>query len=131
MRNTSQNTISIHLSLPGKRKTPLDMRVSVSAYICYRQLAVGKELQNSSFHTLPYFSVNNSGFKRFPWNLENPSTTDKHYNLNKRMHRRKWAPKRQHQTLRKKWGFPLRISPVNVTKSARNCGFGHIYWRKF
>ena len=32
--------------------------------------------------------------------------------------------------LHKKWSFPLiRISPVNVTKSAGNCGFGHIYWR--
>ena len=24
---------------------------------------------------------------------------------------------------------PLRISSVNVTKSSRNHGFGHIYWR--
>ena len=32
-------------------------------------------------------------------------------------------------TLHKKWSFPLRISPVNVTWSAVNCGFGHIYWR--
>ena len=32
-------------------------------------------------------------------------------------------------TLHKKWSFPMRISPVNVTKSAENCGFGHIYWR--
>ena len=31
--------------------------------------------------------------------------------------------------LHKKWSFPLRISSVNVTKSAANCGFGHIYWR--
>ena len=32
--------------------------------------------------------------------------------------------------LRKKWSFPLRISSVNVnvTKSAGNWGFGHIYW---
>ena len=29
----------------------------------------------------------------------------------------------------KKWSFPLRISSVNVTKSAVSCGFGHIYWR--
>ena len=29
----------------------------------------------------------------------------------------------------KKWSFPLIISPVNVTKSARNCGFDHIYWK--
>ena len=28
----------------------------------------------------------------------------------------------------KKWSFPLRISLVNVTKSAGNWGFGHIYW---
>ena len=28
--------------------------------------------------------------------------------------------------LHKKWSFPLRISSVNVTKSARNWGFGHI-----
>ena len=25
--------------------------------------------------------------------------------------------------------FLLRISSVNVTKSAGNCGFGHIYWK--
>ena len=31
--------------------------------------------------------------------------------------------------LHKKWSFPLRISSVNVTKSAGKCGFGHIYWR--
>ena len=30
--------------------------------------------------------------------------------------------------LYKTWSFPLRISSVNVTKSAENCGFGHIYW---
>ena len=33
------------------------------------------------------------------------------------------------QALHKKWSFPLRISSVNVTKSAENCGFGHMYWR--
>ena len=31
--------------------------------------------------------------------------------------------------LHKKWSFPLRISSVNVTKSAGNCAFGHVYWR--
>ena len=31
--------------------------------------------------------------------------------------------------LHKKWTFPLRISSVNVTKSAVSCGFGHICWR--
>ena len=31
-------------------------------------------------------------------------------------------------TLHKKWSFPIRISTVNVTKSAVNRGFGHIYW---
>ena len=31
--------------------------------------------------------------------------------------------------LRKRWSFPFGISSVNVTKSAGNCGFGHIYWR--
>ena len=30
--------------------------------------------------------------------------------------------------LHKKGSFPIRISLVNVTKSAGNCGFGHIYW---
>ena len=30
----------------------------------------------------------------------------------------------------KKSSFPLRISSVNVTKSAGICGFGHIYCRK-
>ena len=34
---------------------------------------------------------------------------------------------RTHYT--KKWNFPLRISSVNVSKSAVTCGFGHIYWR--
>ena len=28
-----------------------------------------------------------------------------------------------------KWNFSLRISSVNVTKSAVFCRFGHIYWR--
>ena len=32
-------------------------------------------------------------------------------------------------TLHKKWSGPLRISSINVTKSARNCWFVHIYWR--
>ena len=35
----------------------------------------------------------------------------------------------KNMTLHKKWSFPFGISPVNVTKSAGNCGFGHIYWR--
>ena len=34
-----------------------------------------------------------------------------------------------HPTLQKKWSFTVRISSVNVTKSAGNCGFGHICWR--
>ena len=29
----------------------------------------------------------------------------------------------------KKRSFPLKISSVNATKSAGNCGFDHIYWR--
>ena len=29
----------------------------------------------------------------------------------------------------RKLKFSIRISSVNVTKSARYCGFGHIYWR--
>ena len=33
----------------------------------------------------------------------------------------------QLQILHKKSSFPLRISSVNVTKSARNCRFSHIY----
>ena len=32
-------------------------------------------------------------------------------------------------TLQKKWSFPLKIFSVNVTKSAGDCGFGHIYWK--
>ena len=32
-------------------------------------------------------------------------------------------------SLHKKWSFPLRISLVNVTKSEKNCKFGHIYWK--
>ena len=32
-------------------------------------------------------------------------------------------------TLHKKWIFPLRISSVNLPKSAGNYGFGHIYRR--
>ena len=31
--------------------------------------------------------------------------------------------------LHKKWNFPLRISSLNMTKSAGKCGFDHIYWR--
>ena len=32
-------------------------------------------------------------------------------------------------SLHKKWSFPLRISPVNVTKSGIFREFGDIYWR--
>ena len=33
------------------------------------------------------------------------------------------------KVLHKKWSFLLRISSVDVNKSAGNGGFGHIYWR--
>ena len=39
---------------------------------------------------------------------------------------RQWS---QCLSLHIKWGFSLRISSVNVTKSSGNCGFGYIYWR--
>ena len=32
-------------------------------------------------------------------------------------------------SLYNKWIFPLRISSVNLIKSAGKCGFAHIYWR--
>ena len=32
-----------------------------------------------------------------------------------------------HDVTAQKMKFPLRISSVNVTESAENCGFGHIY----
>ena len=32
-------------------------------------------------------------------------------------------------SLHKKRSFPLRVSPVNMCKSAVSCGFGHIYCR--
>ena len=32
-------------------------------------------------------------------------------------------------SLLKEWSFLLRISSLNVTKSAVSCRFGHIYWR--
>ena len=32
-------------------------------------------------------------------------------------------------SLHKKWNFPLKISSINVIKSAVFCGFGHIYLR--
>ena len=32
-------------------------------------------------------------------------------------------------SLHKKWSFLLRISSVNVAKSAVSYGFGHIYWK--
>ena len=34
-----------------------------------------------------------------------------------------------YQNCTKKWSFPLRLSSVNMTKSAVSCRFGHIYWR--
>ena len=33
--------------------------------------------------------------------------------------------------LHEKWSFPLRISSANETKTAGNCGFGHVYWKVF
>ena len=43
--------------------------------------------------------------------------------------RRAMSAKSSYHSLHKKWSFPLRISSVNVTKSAVSCGFGHIHWR--
>ena len=40
-----------------------------------------------------------------------------------------WYPPFEERPLHKNWRFSLRISSVNVTKSAVSCGFGHIYWR--
>ena len=40
-----------------------------------------------------------------------------------------WVLFSNQQALHKKWSFPLRISSVNVTKSADNFVYGHIYWR--
>ena len=37
--------------------------------------------------------------------------------------------KKSMSALHQKSYFPLKFPPVNVTKSAGNCGFGHIYWR--
>ena len=36
---------------------------------------------------------------------------------------------KQIQTLHKNWSFALKISSVNVSKSATSCGFGHTYRR--
>ena len=33
-------------------------------------------------------------------------------------------------SLHKQWSFPFRVSSVNMTKSARNCGFAYINWGK-
>ena len=40
-----------------------------------------------------------------------------------------WAPEVSLRTLDKKWGFPLRVSLLYVTKPEVSCGFGHIYWK--
>ena len=40
------------------------------------------------------------------------------------LHTMLWRPLRLH----KKWSSSRRISSVNVTKFAGNCGFGHMYW---
>ena len=42
---------------------------------------------------------------------------------------RTWMSLSLNLTLHKKWSFPLRVSSVNVTKSAANYRFGHTYWR--
>ena len=41
---------------------------------------------------------------------------------------KRFSGENQKFALHKKWRILLRISSVNVTKSAGNCGFGHIYW---
>ena len=49
------------------------------------------------------------------WNYETISITLKKSNHN--------------DVTAQKWSFPVRISSLNVAKSAGNCEFGHIYWR--
>ena len=40
-----------------------------------------------------------------------------------------WLTLQHGNSTDRKWNFPLRISSVNLTKSAGNCRFGHIYCR--
>ena len=55
------------------------------------------------------------------WIVNRGSSVVKYHNP-----KSEWFPK---HTMHKKWSFSLGISSVNVTKSAENCGFGHINWR--
>ena len=52
-----------------------------------------------------------------------------HYKIRKNHLYYKNRNKGEYNTAQK-MKFPLKNSSVNVTKSAGNCGFGHIYWRK-
>ena len=64
------------------------------------------------------------------WPFENsePDSCDKN-DMKEKVNDLVMLHKAMHETLHKKWSFPLRISLVNVTKSAGNCGFSHINWR--
>ena len=53
--------------------------------------------------------------------ISNTCTPDEYYKWEKS------TTSDQPSTLHKKWSFALRISSVNVSKSAVSCGFGHIY----
>ena len=77
---------------------------SLPAYICYIWCQIDRNMMNV-----------NSGAKK---------DSDKQQLLIILLDSRK-----KHQCVNKKWSFILRISSVNVTKSAGNCGFGHIHWR--
>ena len=77
------------------------------------------ECENVKDKGLKRMMLNREIFQRLCSNLGNFQPRDRPLASSKQL--------KKYISLHKKPRFPLRISSVNVTKSAGNCGFGHIY----
>ena len=60
-----------------------------------------------------------------------PSLNPLHWNMKVLVAKRYYVSAETYSTLHKKWNFPLKISLVNMTKSAVFCRSGHISWRTY
>ena len=94
-------------------------KLQPDAYSCIKSRFCTQKIQNAPYTTLPEIN--------YIWAQENidENLTEKFSNFFVDTTIIHWLFFHKNP----KWSFPLRISSVNVTKSAGNCGFGHIYWR--
>ena len=105
-------------------------RVGVSFFFFFKKKTLVTSLKKTFRHRC--FLVNFTKFLRVLFFMENIRwlfLKSLSQNTFARIAGKYWLVKVNIIPLHKKWSFPLRISSVNLNKSAGNCKFAHIYWR--